>query len=161
MQSLLSIRGSLFSPRRNSRASLFSFRGRAKDIGSENDFADDEHSTFEDNDSRRDSLFVPHRHGERRHSNVSQASRASRVLPTLPMNGKMHSAVDCNGVVSLVGGPSALTSPTGQLLPEVRPVQKAAVGKGAEAGAGRSVFCFPSKNFAGLVQRPKVGSIKP
>ncbi|XP_004646451.1 sodium channel protein type 2 subunit alpha [Octodon degus] len=117
-QSLLSIRGSLFSPRRNSRASLFSFRGRAKDIGSENDFADDEHSTFEDNDSRRDSLFVPHRHGERRHSNVSQASRASRVLPILPMNGKMHSAVDCNGVVSLVGGPSGLTSPAGQLLPE-------------------------------------------
>uniref|UniRef100_A0A8C5URM9 Sodium channel protein n=1 Tax=Microcebus murinus TaxID=30608 RepID=A0A8C5URM9_MICMU len=117
-QSLLSIRGSLFSPRRNSRASLFSFRGRTKDIGSENDFADDEHSTFEDNDSRRDSLFVPHRHGERRHSNVSQASRASRVLPILPMNGKMHSAVDCNGVVSLVGGPSALTSPAGQLLPE-------------------------------------------
>uniref|UniRef100_A0ACB8G191 Sodium channel protein type 2 subunit alpha n=1 Tax=Sphaerodactylus townsendi TaxID=933632 RepID=A0ACB8G191_9SAUR len=54
-QSLLSMRGSLFSPRRNSRTSLFSFRGRAKDIGSENDFADDEHSTFEDNDSRRDS----------------------------------------------------------------------------------------------------------
>lgn len=120
-QSLLSIRGSLFSPRRNSRASLFSFRGRAKDIGSENDFADDEHSTFEDNDSRRDSLFVPHRHGERRHSNVSQASRASRGLPVLPVNGKMHSAVDCNGVVTLVGGPSALTSPAGQLLPEVRP----------------------------------------
>ncbi|KAM6070443.1 sodium channel protein type 1 subunit alpha isoform 20-T20 [Chlamydotis macqueenii] len=68
-QSLLSIRGSLFSPRRNSRTSLFSFRGRAKDIGSENDFADDEHSTFEDNDSRRDSLFVPRRHGERRNSN--------------------------------------------------------------------------------------------
>ncbi|XP_074857352.1 sodium channel protein type 1 subunit alpha isoform X11 [Carettochelys insculpta] len=71
-QSLLSIRGSLFSPRRNSRASLFSFRGRAKDVGSENDFADDEHSTFEDNDSRRDSLFVPRRHGERRNSNISQ-----------------------------------------------------------------------------------------
>ncbi|ERE71010.1 sodium channel protein type 2 subunit alpha-like isoform 1 [Cricetulus griseus] len=116
--SLLSIRGSLFSPRRNSRASLFSFKGRVKDIGSENDFADDEHSTFEDNDSRRDSLFVPHRHGERRPSNVSQASRASRGIPTLPMNGKMHSAVDCNGVVSLVGGPTALTSPVGQLLPE-------------------------------------------
>uniref|UniRef100_A0A6I8NQP5 Sodium channel protein n=1 Tax=Ornithorhynchus anatinus TaxID=9258 RepID=A0A6I8NQP5_ORNAN len=117
-QSLLSIRGSLFSPRRNSRTSIFSFRGRAKDVGSENDFADDEHSTFEDNDSRRDSLFVPHRHGERRHSNVSQASRSSRVLPVLPVNGKMHSSVDCNGVVSLVGGPSALTSPTGQLMPE-------------------------------------------
>uniref|UniRef100_A0A8B9VZB8 Sodium channel protein n=1 Tax=Anas zonorhyncha TaxID=75864 RepID=A0A8B9VZB8_9AVES len=116
--SLLSIRGSLFSPRRNSRTSLFSFRGRAKDVGSENDFADDEHSTFEDNESRRDSLFVPHRHGERRNSNISQASRSSRTVPPLPVNGKMHSTVDCNGVVSLVGGPPALTSPTGQLLPE-------------------------------------------
>ncbi|KAM6132105.1 sodium channel protein type 3 subunit alpha isoform 14-T14 [Phoenicopterus ruber ruber] len=68
-QSLLSIRGSLFSPRRNSKTSIFSFKGRAKDIGSENDFADDEHSTLEDNESRRDSLFVPNRHGERRNSN--------------------------------------------------------------------------------------------
>ncbi|XP_010134133.1 PREDICTED: sodium channel protein type 3 subunit alpha isoform X10 [Buceros rhinoceros silvestris] len=73
-QSLLSIRGSLFSPRRNSKTSIFSFRGRAKDIGSENDFADDEHSTLEDNESRRDSLFVPNRQGERRNSNISQAS---------------------------------------------------------------------------------------
>lgn len=117
-QSLLSIRGSLFSPRRNSKTSIFSFRGRAKDIGSENDFADDEHSTFEDSESRRDSLFVPHRHGERRNSNVSQASMSSRMVPGLPANGKMHSTVDCNGVVSLVGGPSALTSPTGH-PPEV------------------------------------------
>ncbi|XP_025022581.1 sodium channel protein type 2 subunit alpha [Python bivittatus] len=117
-QSLLSIRGSLFSPRRSSKASLFSFRGRAKDLGSENDFADDEHSTFEDNESRRDSLFVPHRHSERRNSNISQASRSSRVVPVLPANGKMHSTVDCNGVVSLVGGPPPLMSPTGQLLPE-------------------------------------------
>ena len=118
-QSLLSIRGSLFSPRRNSKTSIFSFRGRAKDVGSENDFADDEHSTFEDSESRRDSLFVPHRPGERRNSNVSQASMSSRMVPGLPANGKMHSTVDCNGVVSLVGGPSALTSPTGQLPPEV------------------------------------------
>uniref|UniRef100_A0A8B9CY04 Sodium channel protein n=1 Tax=Anser brachyrhynchus TaxID=132585 RepID=A0A8B9CY04_9AVES len=117
-QSLLSIRGSLFSPRRNSKTSIFSFRGRAKDIGSENDFADDEHSTLEDNESRRDSLFVPNRHGERRNSNISQASMSSRMVPALPANGKMHSTVDCNGVVSLVGGPSTLTSPTGQLLPE-------------------------------------------
>ncbi|KAF5910764.1 hypothetical protein HPG69_004853, partial [Diceros bicornis minor] len=116
-QSLLSIRGSLFSPRRNSKTSIFSFRGRAKDVGSENDFADDEHSTFEDSESRRDSLFVPHRHGERRNSNVSQASMSSRMVPGLPANGKMHSTVDCNGVVSLVGGPSALTSLSG-LLPE-------------------------------------------
>ncbi|XP_010711988.1 sodium channel protein type 2 subunit alpha [Meleagris gallopavo] len=117
-QSLLSIRGSLFSPRRNSKTSIFSFRGRTRDIGSENDFADDEHSTLEDNESRRDSLFVPNQHGERRNSNISQASMSSRMVPALPANGKMHSAVDCNGVVSLVGGPSTLTSPTGQLLPE-------------------------------------------
>ncbi|XP_053546003.1 sodium channel protein type 2 subunit alpha-like isoform X6 [Bombina bombina] len=117
-QSLLSIRGSLFSPRRNSRASLFSFRNRAKDVGSENDFADDEHSTFEDNESRRGSLFVPNRHGERRNSNISQASKSSKILPMLPANGKMHSTVDCNGVVSLLGGPSAPTSPVGLLLPE-------------------------------------------
>ncbi|KAI1898286.1 hypothetical protein AGOR_G00070760 [Albula goreensis] len=111
-QSLLSVRGSLFSPRRNSRASLFSFRGRARDVGSENDFADDEHSTFEDTDSRRGSLFVPRR-AERRSSNVSMSSH---VL--LPANGKMHCAVDCNGVVSLVGGASVPTSPVGLLLPE-------------------------------------------
>lgn len=85
-------------------------------MGSENDFADDEHSTFEDSESRRDSLFVPHRPGERRNSNVSQASMSSRMVPGLPANGKMHSTVDCNGVVSLVGGPSALT---GWLAPEV------------------------------------------
>ncbi|OCT63541.1 hypothetical protein XELAEV_18044637mg [Xenopus laevis] len=84
-------RGSLFFPRRDSRASLCSFRGRGKDVGSENDFADDEHSTFEDNESRRGSLFVPHRHGERRNSNISQISKASRTLPVLPVNGKMHS----------------------------------------------------------------------
>ncbi|XP_072788286.1 sodium channel protein type 2 subunit alpha isoform X5 [Taeniopygia guttata] len=118
-QSLLSIRGSLFSPRRNSKTSIFSFRGHAKDVGSENDFADDEHSTLEDNESRRDSLFVPNRHGERRNSNISQASVSSRMIPALPVNGKMHSTVDCNGVVSLVGGPSTLTSPTGQLIAEV------------------------------------------
>uniref|UniRef100_A0A674DRQ3 Sodium channel protein n=1 Tax=Salmo trutta TaxID=8032 RepID=A0A674DRQ3_SALTR len=98
-QSLLSIRGSLFSPRRNSRASLFSFQGRARDVVSDNDFADDEQSTFEDTDSRRGSLFVPCRI-ERRSSTVSQTSLApQRVL--LPANGKMHSTVDCNGVVSL------------------------------------------------------------
>ncbi|XP_067349504.1 sodium channel, voltage-gated, type I like, alpha b isoform X4 [Channa argus] len=115
-QSLLSVRGSLFSPRRNSRASLFSFRGRARDMGSENDFADDEHSTFEESDSRRGSLFLPRRL-ERRCSAVSQTSLgAPRIM--LPANGKMHCTVDCNGVVSLVGGTSVTTSPVGLLLPE-------------------------------------------
>ncbi|KAM9235707.1 sodium channel protein type 2 subunit alpha-like isoform 9-T9 [Leptosomus discolor] len=68
-QSLLSVRGSLFSPRRSSRTSLFSFREYKREIGSENDFADDEHSTLEDGGSRRGSLFLPRRHGERRSSN--------------------------------------------------------------------------------------------
>ncbi|KAE8581035.1 hypothetical protein XENTR_v10024643 [Xenopus tropicalis] len=105
-QSLLSIQGPVFSPRRNSKTSIFSFKDRAKDVGSENDFADDERSTFEE-DSRRDPLFVPGRHRARRNSNISQTSRSSRILPLLSMNGKMHSTVDCNGVVSLVGGSSA------------------------------------------------------
>ncbi|KAI3365798.1 hypothetical protein L3Q82_000797 [Scortum barcoo] len=82
-QSLLSIRGSLFSPRRNSRASLFSFRGRARDMGSENDFADDEHSTFEESDSRRGSLFLPRRL-ERRCSAVSQTSLGAPHWIMLP-----------------------------------------------------------------------------
>ncbi|XP_019723676.1 sodium channel protein type 2 subunit alpha-like isoform X5 [Hippocampus comes] len=115
-QSLLSVRGSLLSPRRNSQASLFSFRGRVRDMGSENDFADDEHSTFEESDSRRGSLFLPRRL-ERRCSAISQTSlRVPRVM--LPANGKMHCAVDCNGVVSLVGGTSVPNSPVGLLLPE-------------------------------------------
>ncbi|XP_053327227.1 sodium channel protein type 2 subunit alpha-like [Spea bombifrons] len=111
----LSVKGFLFSPRRNSRASISSLRDHAKDVGSENDFADDEHSTFEDNDSRRDSLFVPGRHGERRNSNLSQISRSSRNSALLPINGKKHSIVDCNGAVSLVGGSGG----TPQLFPEV------------------------------------------
>ncbi|XP_061861206.1 sodium channel protein type 2 subunit alpha-like isoform X12 [Colius striatus] len=116
-QSLLSVRGSLFFPRRSSRTSLFSFRDYGRERGSENDFADDEHSTFEDNGSRRGSLFLPRRHVERRSSNISQASKSSR-LTVFPVNGKMHSTVDCNGVVSLVDGPPGLLSPTGQVLPE-------------------------------------------
>ncbi|XP_045043283.2 sodium channel protein type 9 subunit alpha isoform X1 [Desmodus rotundus] len=115
-QSPLSIRGSLFPQRRSSRTSLFSFIGRGKDIGSETEFADDEHSIFGDNESRRGSLFVPHRPRERSSSIISPASRSP---PMLPVNRKMNSAVDCNGVVSLVDGPSALMLPNGQLLPEV------------------------------------------
>ncbi|KAM3917129.1 sodium channel protein type 2 subunit alpha-like isoform 1-T1 [Leptodactylus fuscus] len=88
-------------------SSAFSFRYHVKDGGSENDFADDEHSTFEDNDSRRDlSLSVPGR-TDRLNSNLSQTSPSLR-------NGKMHSTVDCNGVVSLVSGSYARA----ELLPE-------------------------------------------
>ncbi|KAH0621446.1 hypothetical protein JD844_022774 [Phrynosoma platyrhinos] len=100
----------LFPTRRNSRASFSSFKGQTEG-GSD---ADSEHSTFEDNASRSGSYFVLRRPSERRSSNISQT-----MFPVFSANGKMHSSVDCNGVVSLVGGPPALLSPTGQLLPEV------------------------------------------
>uniref|UniRef100_A0A668AXG2 Sodium channel protein n=1 Tax=Myripristis murdjan TaxID=586833 RepID=A0A668AXG2_9TELE len=61
-----------------------------------NDFADDENSIFEDNLSRRGSLFVPGTHG-RRNSSMSQGSFLSHVL--LPPNGKKHSSVDYNALV--------------------------------------------------------------
>lgn len=98
----------LFPTRRNSRASFSSFKGPTAEGGSD---ADSEHSTFEENGSRNGSYFVVRRHSDRRSSNISQTM--------FPMNGKMQSSVDCNGVVSLVGGPPVLLSPTGQLLPEV------------------------------------------
>ncbi|XP_076026026.1 sodium channel, voltage-gated, type I-like, alpha isoform X1 [Genypterus blacodes] len=113
-QSFLSFHGPLFFSRRNSRASLFSFRGQVQDIGSENEFADDEHSIFEDNFSRRGSLFIP-RSYDRRSSNMSQCSFLSHLL--LQPNGMRHSSVDCNGVVSLMGGGSLPSSPVEQLLP--------------------------------------------
>ncbi|KAI4887076.1 hypothetical protein NFI96_013964, partial [Prochilodus magdalenae] len=112
-QSVLSIQGSVFTPRRNSRHSIFNFRGH---LGSENDFADDEHSVFEDTGSRRGSLFLPHR-SERIYSTVSKGSLSPRIL--LPTNGKVRCSVDCNGVVSLVAGHSLPSSPAGLLLPEV------------------------------------------
>uniref|UniRef100_A0A665VDX4 Sodium channel protein n=1 Tax=Echeneis naucrates TaxID=173247 RepID=A0A665VDX4_ECHNA len=115
-QSFLSFRGPLFSTRRNSRTSVFSFRSQAQDVGSENEFADDESSIFEGNLSRRGSLFHPLRF-DRRSSSMSQCSFLSHFL--LPPNGIKHSAVDCNGVVSLVGGNSIPSSPVGLLLPKV------------------------------------------
>ncbi|XP_070693935.1 sodium channel, voltage-gated, type I-like, alpha [Pempheris klunzingeri] len=114
-QSFLSFRGPLFSPRRNSRSSFFSFRSQAQDAGSENGFADDESSIFEDNLSRRGSLFLPRR-CDRRSSSMSQCSFLPHLL--LSPNGIKHSSVDCNGVVSLVGGNSLPSSPVGLRLPK-------------------------------------------
>uniref|UniRef100_A0A3B4ZB52 Sodium channel protein n=1 Tax=Stegastes partitus TaxID=144197 RepID=A0A3B4ZB52_9TELE len=115
VDSFLSFRGPLFSPRRNSKTSLFSFRSQAQDMGSENEFADDENSIFEDNLSRRGSLFFPQR-CDRRSSSMSQCI----FLPHLRRqpNGIRHSSVDCNGVVSLVGENSLPSSPVGLLLPK-------------------------------------------
>uniref|UniRef100_A0AAQ4R6T1 Sodium channel protein n=1 Tax=Gasterosteus aculeatus aculeatus TaxID=481459 RepID=A0AAQ4R6T1_GASAC len=102
-QSLLSIPGSPFLSRHNSKSSIFSFKGRNKDAGSENEFADDEHSTVEECEERRGSLFSPYR----RNSYSG-------------FHGKRNSTVDCNGVVSLIGPGTG-----GRLLPEVK-IDKAA-----------------------------------
>ncbi|XP_076012644.1 sodium channel, voltage gated, type VIII, alpha subunit b isoform X3 [Genypterus blacodes] len=109
-QSLLSIPGSPFMSRHNSRSSIFSFKGRSKDVGSENEFADDEHSTVEESEDRRGSLFIPYRRNS--YSGYSQGS--SRIHPLAPHSGgKRNSTVDCNGVVSLIG-----PGPGRRLLPE-------------------------------------------
>uniref|UniRef100_A0A8C2HTL1 Sodium channel protein n=1 Tax=Cyprinus carpio TaxID=7962 RepID=A0A8C2HTL1_CYPCA len=107
LSSVQSIPGSPFMSR---RSSIFSFKG------SENEFADDEHSTVEESEDRRGSLFVPYRRSS--YSGYSQGSL--RINPLAPHPGcKRNSTVDCNGVVSLIGpGP-------GRLLPEVK-IDKAA-----------------------------------
>ncbi|KAI3369450.1 hypothetical protein L3Q82_007668 [Scortum barcoo] len=114
-QSLLSIPGSPFMSRHNSRSSIFSFKGRSKDMGSENEFADDEHSTVEESEDRRGSLFIPYRRNS--YSGYSQGS--SRIHPLAPHSGgKRNSTVDCNGVVSLIGH-----GPGRRLLPETTDVE--------------------------------------
>uniref|UniRef100_A0A672UR16 Sodium channel protein n=1 Tax=Strigops habroptila TaxID=2489341 RepID=A0A672UR16_STRHB len=123
-QSLLSIPGSPFLSRHNSKSSIFSYKGRFRDPGSENEFADDEHSTVEESEGRRDSLFIPIRGRDRRssysgYSGYSQGSRSSRIFPNLRRSVKRNSTVDCNGVVSLIGGPPS-SMPGGRLLPEVK-----------------------------------------
>ncbi|KAM8867062.1 sodium channel protein type 8 subunit alpha-like isoform 1-T1 [Synchiropus picturatus] len=116
-QSLLSIPGSPMMSRHNSRSSIFSFKGRSKDMGSENEFADDEHSTVEESEDRRGSLFIPYRRNS--YSGYSQGS--SRIHPLAPHSGgKRNSTVDCNGVVSLIGPGHGR-----RLLPEVK-IDKAA-----------------------------------
>ncbi|CAI5765510.1 channel type 8 subunit alpha isoform X6 [Podarcis lilfordi] len=121
-QSLLSIPGSPYLSRHNSKSSIFSFKRGFRDPGSENEFADDEHSTVEESEGRRDSLFIPIRGHERKssysgYSGYSQGSRSSRIFPSIRRNMKRNSTVDCNGVVSLIGGPTS-NIPSGRLLPE-------------------------------------------
>uniref|UniRef100_A0A8B9KIG6 Sodium channel protein n=1 Tax=Astyanax mexicanus TaxID=7994 RepID=A0A8B9KIG6_ASTMX len=121
-----SIPGSPFMSRHNSRSSIFSFKGRSRDVGSENEFADDEHSTVEESEDRRGSLFIPYRRNS--YSGYSQGS--SRINPLAPHSGcKRNSTVDCNGVVSLIGpGP-------GRLLPEVK-IDKAATDDSVRMSTG-------------------------
>ncbi|XP_060544848.1 sodium channel protein type 8 subunit alpha isoform X5 [Pantherophis guttatus] len=133
-QSLLSIPGSPYLSRHNSKSSIFSFKRGFRDPGSENEFADDEHSTVEESEGRRDSLFIPIRGYDRKssysgYSGYSQGSRSSRIFPSIRRNMKRNSTVDCNGVVSLIGGPTS-NIPSGRLLPEVK-IDKAATDDSA------------------------------
>ncbi|XP_056659855.1 sodium channel protein type 5 subunit alpha isoform X1 [Monodelphis domestica] len=102
--------------RRSSHGSVFTFRRR--DLGSETDFADDEISTPGESESHRASLLVPW--PARRPSGQSQPSPGVPGVPSLLHNGKRNSAVDCNGVVSLLASrvPEA-ASPGGSLLSSV------------------------------------------
>ncbi|TSM68849.1 Sodium channel protein type 2 subunit alpha [Bagarius yarrelli] len=132
-QSLVSLQGSVFLPRRNSRTSIFTFRGR---LGSENGFADDEHSAFEDTGSRRGSLFLPHC-SERHYSAGSRTSLTPRVY--LSPNGKVRSTVDCNGTVSYVTGNSLPSSPDVLQFPEVT-VNKAMTEDGRRREENRRIY---------------------
>ncbi|XP_059418520.1 sodium channel, voltage-gated, type I-like, alpha [Carassius carassius] len=112
-QSPLSFQGSILSPRRDSKGSIFNFRRR---VNSENNYADDEQSMCEETGSRRDSLFLPSR-SERLYSTLSKSSLTPRIL--LPSNGKVRYMVDSNGMVIVSGGASSPNSPSGILTPEV------------------------------------------
>lgn len=130
LQSLLSIPGSPFMSRHNSRSSIFSYKGRSKDMGSENEFADDEHSTVEECEDRRGSLFIPYRRNS--YSGYSQGSL--RIHPLAPHpGGKRNSTVDCNGVVSLIG-----PGPGRRLLPEVK-IDKAASDDSVRTSMGHQL----------------------
>ncbi|XP_034429836.1 sodium channel, voltage-gated, type I-like, alpha [Hippoglossus hippoglossus] len=151
-QSFLSFRGPLFSPRRNSRTSVFSFRSQSQDVGSENEFADDESSIFEDDLSQRGSLFLPRRF-DRRSSSMSQCSFFSHRL--FPPSGIKRSAVDCNGVVTLVGGNSLPSSPVAFRLPKVT------VDTGPDANADttdtgyRQAIGGPNQEFMDFLEGPE------
>lgn len=123
----------------DSKSSIFSIRDR-KEPSSETEFADDEHSTVEETDgNRKNSLFVPNKEPYRRnsYSGYSQPSKSSKMFPVLPVNVKRNSTVDCNGVVSLIGGPGA-NMPGGRLLPEVI-IDKAATDDSVRKPMSRSV----------------------
>ncbi|XP_062982355.1 sodium channel protein type 5 subunit alpha-like [Elgaria multicarinata webbii] len=93
--------------RKASHGSVFSFRLRGRDIGSEADFADDDISTVGESESQRGSLLAP-RNGRR----LSMQSQGSHSSPNYTLNGKRNSSVDCNGVVSLIGGGRGSPDPT-------------------------------------------------
>ncbi|XP_059496069.1 sodium channel, voltage gated, type V-like, alpha b isoform X4 [Stegostoma tigrinum] len=99
------------------RSSIFRFRTHSADAAMENIFSDDEGSVFDDTESIRGSLCLPQLY--RTNSNQSHGSHRSVLAAGGHCGGrrKLHSAVDQNGVVSVVGGPPI--SPTTLLLPQV------------------------------------------
>lgn len=96
---------------------------------------------MEESEGRRDSLFIPIRGRDRRssysgYSGYSVGSRSSRIFPTLRRSIKRNSTVDCNGVVSLIGGPPS-SMPGGRILPEVD-------GEGGGREGIEEMFCSSS-----------------
>ncbi|XP_068092027.1 sodium channel protein type 5 subunit alpha-like [Hyperolius riggenbachi] len=119
----MSLLGIAFGPssakRRISQGSIFNFRIRQRDLYSETEFADDEVSNA--SDGHRGSLLVP-RTGRRQSIQSQTSANSFPNTPGYTQNGKRNSSVDCNGVVSLVGGAGTYsnpTSPSGLLLPAV------------------------------------------
>ncbi|XP_041039096.1 sodium channel, voltage gated, type V-like, alpha b isoform X2 [Carcharodon carcharias] len=100
------------------RSSIFRFRTHSADAAMENIFSDDEVSVFDDTESIRESLCLPQLY----RTNSNQSHGSHRSVPgtaNVQLSGrrKLHSAVDQNGVVSVVGGPPI--SPSSLLLPQV------------------------------------------
>ncbi|KAM3822739.1 sodium channel protein type 5 subunit alpha-like [Vipera latastei] len=102
--------------RKTSHGSVFSFRLRSREMGSEAEFADDDISTVGDSEIHHGSLLIL-RNGRR----LSAQSQGIYSSPVYTCNSKRNSSVDCNGVVSLIGGGESLdpTTPTDVLLPPV------------------------------------------
>ncbi|XP_039180234.1 sodium channel protein type 5 subunit alpha-like isoform X6 [Crotalus tigris] len=102
--------------RKTSHGSVFSFRLRSREMGSEAEFADDDISTVGDSEIQHGSLLIP-RNGRR----LSAQSQGIYSSPIYTYSSKRNSSVDCNGVVSLIGGGESLdpTTPTDVLLPPV------------------------------------------
>ncbi|XP_032899668.1 sodium channel protein type 4 subunit alpha-like isoform X2 [Amblyraja radiata] len=94
------------------RGSIFRFRTHSVDAAVENTFSDDEGSVFDESESVRSSLCLPQLN--RTNSNQSHGSQRSMAGG----RRKLHSAVDQNGVVSVMGG--SPSSPQSTLrLPQV------------------------------------------
>uniref|UniRef100_A0A3B3HDD1 Sodium channel protein n=1 Tax=Oryzias latipes TaxID=8090 RepID=A0A3B3HDD1_ORYLA len=86
----------LISSRRYSKTSLFSFQSQIQDLSSENEFADDEYSIFEEN--RSGSGSMSHHLHDRHSSSLSECLFLPPLL--LQPDGLKHSSIGCNGCMS-------------------------------------------------------------